>query len=132
MPDVPDVPDVPDAPDAPTPPRPEYKGPLGALAHLDLTLEEIRRLIASMVGRLPQAERMVMSRRFGLGASGRPTSYTAIAREMGLSLEKVRLIEYSALRRLRRLYDRNQSTQTSQSTQTLAQEGDADEGRAQD
>lgn len=113
------MPDVPEPPDQPSQP---YKGPLGPLARLDLTLEEIRRLIATMVGRLPQAERMVMSRRFGLGASGRPTSYAAIAREMGLSLEKVRLIEYSALRRLRRLYDR---------TQTPAQEGDdADEGRA--
>lgn len=120
------MPDAPTPPDQPTPPDRPYKGPLGPLAYLDLTVEEIRRLIASMVGRLPQAERMVMSRRFGLGASGRSTSYAAIAREMGLSLEKVRLIEYSALRRLRRLYDRTQSTQTP------AQEGDdADEGRAQ-
>jgi RNA polymerase sigma factor (sigma-70 family) len=93
------------------------RGPLGPLRHL--SDEEIRRLIAWAVARLPQQERMVLSRRFGLSATRKPLSYTAIAREMGLSLEKVRVIEMSALRRLRRLHDR------------ANEEGDADEGRAQ-
>jgi len=85
--------------------------------------EAIRRLVASYLARLPQQERMVLARRFGLNATQKPVSYTAIAREMGLSLEKVRLIEMRALRRLRRLSE--------QPTQTLAQEGDADAGRAE-
>ena len=85
--------------------------------------EAISRLIASYLARLPQQERMVLARRFGLNATQKPVSYTAIAREMGLSLEKVRLIEMRALRRLRRLSE--------QPTQTLAQEGDADAGRAE-
>lgn len=76
--------------------------------------EAIRQLIASYLSRLPQTERMVMARRFGLNATQKPVAYAAIAREMGLSLERVRQTELSALRRLRRLHD-----------QTLAQEGDA-------
>lgn len=103
-----------------------WRGPLGSLRHL--SVEEVGRLIAAHLAHLPQAERMVLARRNGLGTAQKPMSYTAIAREMGLSLEKVRLIEMAALRRLHRLH-----VQSTQSTTTPAQEGDADgpAGRAE-
>jgi DNA-directed RNA polymerase sigma subunit (sigma70/sigma32) len=71
-------------------------------------------VVATHLAHLPQQERMVIARRLGLNANQKPLSYTAIAREMGLSLEKVRVIEMRALRRLRWLHD-----------QSLAQGGDA-------
>ena len=63
--------------------------------------EPLRRAIA----RLPETERRVLRMRFGLGAAGqdtKPMSLREVARELGVSSERVRQVQLKALAAIRR------------------------------
>jgi RNA polymerase sigma factor (sigma-70 family) len=69
-----------------------------------IRLEQTTR-VADAVGRLPQRERFVLERRFGL--LGEPAeTLNEISRRMGLSRERVRQIEAQAMERIRRILNR--------------------------
>jgi RNA polymerase primary sigma factor len=65
---------------------------------LTVSLEEdvLRRAVAQ----LPEREREVVKRRYGLNGDRDPASLEAIGRELGLTRERVRQIEASALEQL--------------------------------
>jgi RNA polymerase sigma factor (sigma-70 family) len=69
---------------------------------------EGRRNLLYAVAELPHRERMVLSRRFGLGAAsgGRGETLNDIATQVGLSRERVRQIESQARKRLKKLLGR--------------------------
>jgi RNA polymerase sigma factor (sigma-70 family) len=52
------------------------------------------------VAQLPDREREVVKRRYGLGGDRDPASLEAIGRELGLTRERVRQIEANALEQL--------------------------------
>ena len=52
------------------------------------------------VGELPEREREVVKRRYGLDGDDDPASLEAIGRELGLTRERVRQIEAKALEQL--------------------------------
>jgi RNA polymerase primary sigma factor len=58
--------------------------------------ETLRRALAE----LPERDREVLALRFGLGSDGEPASLEEIGRQLGLTRERVRQIETSALHRL--------------------------------
>ena len=64
--------------------------------------ESIRRqAVRDIVSRLPERERRVIELRFGL-ADGEPWALEAIGRELGITRERVRQLEATALRKLER------------------------------
>jgi RNA polymerase nonessential primary-like sigma factor len=70
------------------------------------TAEDIPRgRVATWIGQLPQRQRFVLERRFGLGDHGVQT-LAEIADELGLTRERVRQIQAEALKRLRALVER--------------------------
>ena len=84
--------------------------PLGDLLPSDDTevAEEVvvsleRRAVRRAVDALPERERTVVKRRFGMNGDPRPQSHARIARDLGLSVREVRAIETLALTKLSRL-----------------------------
>ncbi len=65
-------------------------------AAVTLRREAVRRALAD----LPDRERAVIELRFGLGEAGEPASLEQIGKTLGLTRERVRQIEASAMRRL--------------------------------
>lgn len=61
-----------------------------------------RRAVRRAVEALPEREREVVKRRFGMDGDPRPQSHTVIARGLGLSVREVRAIERRALIKLSR------------------------------
>lgn len=68
--------------------------PAGEEITVDLGNDVLRQAVAA----LPERERQVISLRYGL--DGEPATLTAVARELGLTRERVRRIEEAALFRL--------------------------------
>ena len=68
-----------------------------------LSLAELKRNMATALAGLPERDRAVLERRFGMGdyADGGPQSLEDVAQAMKLSRERVRQIELRALRKLR-------------------------------
>jgi RNA polymerase primary sigma factor len=68
-----------------------------------LSLSELKRNMATALAELPDRDRAVLERRFGLGdyADGGPQSLEDVATVMNLSRERVRQLELRALRKLR-------------------------------
>jgi RNA polymerase nonessential primary-like sigma factor len=66
--------------------------------------ETTGRRIGLWIGQLPQRQRLVLERRFGLNDNGTQT-LAEIATELGLTRERVRQIQSEALTRLRALVD---------------------------
>jgi RNA polymerase primary sigma factor len=62
--------------------------------------ELLREQVVAALDLLPERERLVLERRFGVG-DDRPRTLEDIAREIGVSRERVRQIEAHAIRRLR-------------------------------
>ena len=70
--------------------------------------EEGRRNLIYALSKLPDRERMILARRFGLGGAsgGSGETLNDIATRVGLSRERVRQIESQARERLRKLLSR--------------------------
>jgi len=65
---------------------------------LSVSLEQ--EVLRRAVGQLPEREQEVLKRRYGLNGDRDPASLEAIGKELGLTRERVRQIEASALERL--------------------------------
>jgi len=65
---------------------------------LSVSLEQ--EVLHRAVGELPEREQEVLKRRYGLNGDRDPASLEAIGKELGLTRERVRQIEASALERL--------------------------------
>ena len=63
--------------------------------------------VVSWIGQLPERQRMVLERRFGLNDQGAQT-LAEIAGQLGLTRERVRQIQTEALKRLRNLVEQEQ------------------------
>jgi len=63
--------------------------------------------VVSWIGQLPERQRMVLERRFGLNDQGAQT-LAEIAGQLGLTRERVRQIQTAALKRLRNLVEQEQ------------------------
>ena len=72
---------------------------------LMLANHEIEALVRTWLEQLPDKQRRVIERRFGL-AGGEPTTLEALADELGLTRERVRQIQGQALKRLRGIVHR--------------------------
>jgi RNA polymerase nonessential primary-like sigma factor len=66
--------------------------------------EELLAKLAEWLDRLPERQREVLSRRFGLGG-GPPETLEEVARTLGLAVEGVRQVQIKALARLRGLLE---------------------------
>jgi RNA polymerase primary sigma factor len=66
---------------------------------VELTLDLEQDALARALGELPERDREVLRLRYGLGG-GEPQSLAGVGRELGLTRERVRQIEASALERL--------------------------------
>jgi RNA polymerase primary sigma factor len=66
----------------------------------ELTVSLEQDVLRRAVSQLPEREREVVKRRYGLNGDRDPASLEAIGRELGLTRERVRQIEASALERL--------------------------------
>jgi RNA polymerase primary sigma factor len=66
----------------------------------ELTVSLEQDVLRRAVAQLPEREREVVKRRYGLNGDRDPASLEAIGRELGLTRERVRQIEASALERL--------------------------------
>lgn len=62
---------------------------------------DLRRTLAEAMGDLPDRERMIIRRRFGLGGS-EPETLGAIAADLGVTAERVRQLQNAALSRLQK------------------------------
>jgi RNA polymerase primary sigma factor len=62
--------------------------------------DEMHQGVEVALSRLPEREAQVIRARYGIGLP-RPQSFTAVSRELGVSIDRVRAIEARALRRLR-------------------------------
>jgi RNA polymerase primary sigma factor len=72
---------------------------VGEEVHISLEREQVRQTVANM----SEPARTVIRMRYGLDADLDPRSYADIARQLGLSIRRIRLIEEGALRQLARL-----------------------------
>jgi len=72
----------------------------GAEPEAELTVSLDEDVLRRAVAQLPDREREVVKRRYGLNGDRDPASLEAIGRELGLTRERVRQIESSALERL--------------------------------
>lgn len=68
---------------------------------IDTADDEIRSTVADGLAALDQRERTIIERHFGLGGAEQTSTLDEISREIGLSKERVRQIERSALAKLR-------------------------------
>jgi RNA polymerase nonessential primary-like sigma factor len=66
-----------------------------------------RRTLASMLGELTDRERDILSRRYGLGLP-EPETLQVISDELGISRERVRQIEKTALRKLQNRFENSE------------------------
>jgi RNA polymerase primary sigma factor len=66
----------------------------------ELTVSLEQEVLRRAVGQLPEREQQVLKRRYGLNGDSDPASLEAIGKELGLTRERVRQIEASALERL--------------------------------
>jgi len=66
----------------------------------ELTVSLEQEVLRRAVGELPEREQQVLKRRYGLNGDSDPASLEAIGKELGLTRERVRQIEASALERL--------------------------------
>jgi RNA polymerase primary sigma factor len=66
----------------------------------ELTVSLEQEVLRRAVGQLPEREQEVLKRRYGLNGDSDPASLEAIGKELGLTRERVRQIEASALERL--------------------------------
>jgi RNA polymerase nonessential primary-like sigma factor len=64
-------------------------------------LREVIRLVNQWVAELPEKQRVVLSRRYGLGGV-EPGTFDEVSAELGLTRERVRQIQIEAIERLRR------------------------------
>jgi RNA polymerase primary sigma factor len=69
----------------------------------DVVVSLERRAVRRAVDALPERERTVVKRRFGMNGDPRPESHAAIARDLGVTVSAVRAIETLALTKLSRL-----------------------------
>ena len=69
------------------------------IVSVSLREDAVRRAVAD----LPDREREVLKRRYGLNGSRDPKSIEEIVRELGMSREQVRQVESEALKRLARM-----------------------------
>lgn len=67
---------------------------------------ESNKLLDSWMNELSKKEREVVRLRFGLGASEDPWTLEAIGRHIGVTRERIRQIQVAALKKLRRLIER--------------------------
>jgi len=72
----------------------------GAEPEEELTVSLEQDVLRRAVSQLPEREREVVKRRYGLNGDRDPASLEAIGRELGLTRERVRQIEASALEQL--------------------------------
>jgi RNA polymerase primary sigma factor len=72
----------------------------GAEPEEELTVSLEQDVLRRAVAQLPEREREVVKRRYGLNGDSDPKSLEAIGRELGLTRERVRQIEASALEQL--------------------------------
>src|SRR5690242_21566693 len=72
----------------------------GAQPEEELTVSLEQDVLRRAVAQLPEREREVVKRRYGLNGDRDPKSLEAIGRELGLTRERVRQIEASALEQL--------------------------------
>jgi RNA polymerase primary sigma factor len=72
----------------------------GAEPEEELTVSLEQDVLRRAVSQLPEREREVVKRRYGLNGDSDPKSLEAIGRELGLTRERVRQIEASALEQL--------------------------------
>ncbi len=72
---------------------------VGEEVHISLEREQVRQTVANM----SEPARTVIRMRYGVDADLDPRSYADIARALGLSIRRIRLIEEGALRQLARL-----------------------------
>ncbi len=72
----------------------------GAEPEEELTVSLEQDVLRRAVAQLPEREREVVKRRYGLNGDRDPASLEAIGRELGLTRERVRQIEASALEQL--------------------------------
>jgi RNA polymerase primary sigma factor len=72
---------------------------VGEEVHISLEREQVRQTVAAM----SEPSRTVIRMRYGVDADHDPRSYADIARALGLSIRRIRLIEEGALRHLARL-----------------------------
>jgi RNA polymerase primary sigma factor len=72
---------------------------VGEQVFVSLERDAVRRAVAA----LPDLEREVVKRRFGLDGDPRPESHATIARRLGLKASAVRTLEERALAKLARL-----------------------------
>ena len=66
----------------------------------ELTVSLEQEVLRRAVAQLPEREQEVVKRRYGLNGDRDPASLEAIGRELGLTRERVRQIEASALEQL--------------------------------
>jgi DNA-directed RNA polymerase sigma subunit (sigma70/sigma32) len=78
---------------------PGAEAEVGEQVVVSLEREAVRRAVAA----LPEPEREVVKRRFGIDGDPRPQSHATIARSLGMDARDVRAIERRALTRLSRL-----------------------------
>ncbi len=83
--------------------RAEQIAGLSASEPSDGWREGIARMLRSVIGRLPDRERRVISSRFGLEPGSQPRSLREIGEKEGLSKERVRQLEAEAFAKLREL-----------------------------
>jgi RNA polymerase primary sigma factor len=72
----------------------------GAEPEEELTVSLEQDVLRRAVAQLPEREREVVKRRYGLNGDRDPASLEAIGKELGLTRERVRQIEANALERL--------------------------------
>ncbi|MFQ5645459.1 MAG: sigma factor-like helix-turn-helix DNA-binding protein, partial [bacterium] len=72
-------------------------------------LKDQRENIENLLAQLPEQERQVLILRFGLDESS-PKTLVAIGEEFSLTRERIRQIEGSALKRLRKIMQKNKLT----------------------
>jgi RNA polymerase primary sigma factor len=68
----------------------------------DIDREQVRNVVAGLLGSLSPRERKILDWRFGLGSDGDSVTLGEIGKRLGISRERVRQIEGAALARLRR------------------------------
>jgi len=77
-----------------------------ATAEIDVEQDEISERVKKALACLTEREQHVIKLRFGIGADGRAHVLQEIARELGVTRERVRQIEEVAMRKLRKVLEK--------------------------